>query len=112
MYKFRVWDKNNKNYLNESILQTITADGRLLIDGKEVSEDDYQVEPCTGFKCKNNENIYANDYIEFKLGLKMVQARVIYDHVGYYICEIRGGYMRFTQQDYTIIGNQNTNPIN
>mgnify|MGYP003350256860 CR=1 FL=1 len=64
------------------------------------------------FKSVDNQLIYVNDYIEFKLGLKMVQARVIYDHFGYYICEIRGGYMRFTQQDYTIIGNQNTNPVN
>ena len=112
MYKFRVWDKTNKKYLNELVLQTITSDGRLLIDGKEVSEDDYQVEPCTNFKSVDNQFIYVNDYIEFKLGLKMVRARVVYDNFGYWIYEIRGGCMVFNQQNYTIIGNQNTNPVN
>ena len=111
-YKFRVWDKVNNYYLSPLVRQAITHDGKLLIEGKEVSEDDYQVEPCTGFKCKNNEDIYVNDYVEFKLGLKMVRARVVYDNFGYWIYEIRGGCMVFNQQNYTIIGNQNTNPIN
>jgi len=112
MIKFRIWDKINKCYIDKSVRQAVSFDGKLLIEGKEVSEDDYQIEPCTNFKSVDNQLIYVNDYVEWRLGLKMVQARVTFNHFGFWVYEIRGGCMTFTQQDYTIIGNQNTNPLN
>ncbi len=117
--KFRVWDKKKNKYLDNSYAQAITNNGKLIIGDSDyyesftnTNEDDYIVEYCTGFKSINNEDIYVNDYVEYKLGLKMVRGRVVYDHFAYYVAEIRGGYMQFTQQNYTIIGNYNTNPIN
>jgi len=119
MIKFRVWDKKKNIYLNNSYAQAITNNGKLIIGDSDyytsftnTNEDDYIVEYCTGYKSVNNEDIYVNDYVEYKLGLKMVRARVVFNHFAYYVAEIRGGYMPFTQQDYTIIGNYNTNPVN
>lgn len=115
---FRIWDIKNKKYI-QNCAQAISARGKLLIgDGylinslKEVDPSDYIIEYCTGFKSLNGEDLYVNDYIEFKLGLKMVRARIIYDHFSFKLAEIRGGYMDFTQQGYTLIGNQNTAPVN
>jgi hypothetical protein len=117
--KFRVWDKKKNKYLDNSYAQAITNNGKLIIGDSDyyesftnTNEDDYIVEYCTGYKSVNNEYIYVNDYVEYKLGLKMVRGRVVYDNFGYWIYEIRGGCMVFTQQQYTIIGNQNSNPVN
>lgn len=116
--KFRVWDKKKNKYLDNSYAQAITNNGKLIIGDSDyyesftnTNEDDYIVEYCTGYKSINNEDIYVNDYVEYKLGLKMVRARVTFDHFSFWNVEICGGYMSFTQQKYTIIGNYNTNPV-
>ncbi len=107
---FRVWDKKNNRYLSDRC--AITNDGLLIkeiyyVDKFQVlNSDDYEVEYCTGYKDVDGKYLYVNDYIEFKLGLKMVQARIIYDHFAFRLAEIRGGYMEFTQQKYTLLGNR------
>jgi hypothetical protein len=118
MLKFRVWDIKNKKYV-ENCAKSITNHGKLLI-GKtyfydtftNTNPEDYVVEYCTGYKSVDGTDIYVNDYVEFKLGLKMVRARVVYDHFAFWVYEIRGGVMTFHKHDYKIIGNLNTNPVN
>lgn len=115
--KFRVWDKKNNKYLPESQF-AILDNGKLIVTHNgyyehftNTNQDDYVVEYCTGYKSVDGVDIYVNDYVEFKLGLKMVRARVTYDHFAFWIYEIRGGVMPFYKHDYKIIGNQNTNPV-
>ena len=116
--KFRVWDKKNNKYLPESQF-AILDNGKLIVTHSgyyehfsNTNQDDYIVEYCTGYKSADGAYIYVNDYVEFKLGLKMIKARVVYDNFAYWIYEIRGGVMPFCQRDYKIIGNQNTSPVN
>ena len=108
---FRVWDKKNNKYLHLNS-QAVTNMGELLIRDhsnleqyQKVNNDDYEIEYCTGYKDVDGKYLYVNDYISFQLGLKIVRARIIYDHFAFRIAEIRGGYMDFTQQKYTLLGN-------
>lgn len=111
---FRVWDKKNNRYLSDQ--SAITNDGLLIketyyVDKFQVlNSEDYVIEYCTGYKTVDGADIYVNDYVEFKLGLKMIRARVTYDHFAFWVYEIRGGVMPFYKHDYKIIGNQNLNP--
>lgn len=106
---FRVWDKKNNRYLSDQ--SAITNDGLLIketyyVDKFQVlNSDDYEIEYCTGYKDIDGKYLYVNDYVEFKLGLKMVQARIIYEHFGFWLYEIRGGVMPFYKYDYKITGN-------
>ena len=118
MLKFRVWDIKNKRYV-QNCAQAITNRGKLIISDSyfyqhftNTNQDDYVIEYCTDYKSSDGIDIYVNDYVEFKLGLKMVRARVVYDHFAFWVHEIRGGVMPFYKHDYKIIGNQNTNPVN
>lgn len=111
-FMFRVWDVVNKCYVDDKSNRLyIDSNGYLLINDRPVEDDKYLIEKCTGYKCVDGNYIYVNDYISYRLGLKIIRARVIYDHFGYHVAEICGGYMRFTQQEYTIIGNYNTSPV-
>lgn len=111
---FRVWDKKNNRYLSDQ--SAITNDGLFIketyyVDKFQVlNSEDYVIEYCTGYKTVDGTDIYVNDYVEFKLGLKMIRARVTYDHFAFWVYEIRGGVMPFYKHDYKIIGNQNLNP--
>lgn len=106
---FRVWDKKNNRYLSDQ--SAITNDGLLIketyyVDKFQVlNSEDYVIEYCTGYKTVDGTDIYVNDYVEYKLGLKMVRARILYDHFAFRLAEIRGGYIDFTQQKYTLLGN-------
>lgn len=113
---FRVWDKKNNKYL-DLYSQAVTNMGELLINDcsdlryyQKVNNNDYEVEYCTGYKDIDGKYLYVNDYVSFQLGLKIVRARIIYDHFAFRLAEIRGGYMDFTQQKYTLLGNNNENP--
>ena len=108
---FRVWDIKNKRYV-QNCTQAITNRGKLIISDSyfyqhftNTNQDDYVIEYCTGYKDVDGKYLYVNDYVEFKLGLKMVQARIIYDHFGFWLHEIRGGVMPFYKYDYKITGN-------
>lgn len=108
---FRVWDKKNNKYL-DLYSQAVTNMGELLINDcsdlryyQKVNKNDYEIEYCTGYKDIDGKYLYVNDYVEFKLGLKMVQARIIYEHFGFWLYEIRGGVMPFYKYDYKITGN-------
>ena len=115
--KFRVWDKKNQKYVGTSVPaitnlgELIFAKDKHLTQFDDVNSEDYVVEYCTGYKTVDGTDIYVNDYVEFKLGLKMVRARVTYDNFAFWVYEIRGGVMPFYKHDYKIIGNQNTNPV-
>ena len=106
---FRVWDKKNNRYLSDQ--SAITNDGLLIketyyVDKFQVlNNDDYEIEYCTGYKDVDGKYLYVNDYVSFQLGLKIVRARIIFDHFSFKIAEIRGGYMDFNQQKYTLLGN-------
>lgn len=111
--KFRVWDIKNNKYSPKSQF-AILDNGKLIVTlggyyehFTNTNQDDYLVEYCTGYKDKDNNPLYVNDYVEFKLGLKMVKARIIYDHFAFWLHEIRGGVMSFYKYDYKLIGNNN-----
>ena len=112
-FKFRVWDKKNNKYLTDQ--SAITNDGLLIketyyIDKFQVlNSDDYEIEYCTGYKDVDGKYLYVNDFVEFKLGLKMVRGRIIYDNFAFWVYEFRGGIMAFTQQKYISLGNYNEN---
>jgi len=108
---FRVWDIKNKRYV-QNCTQAITNRGKLIISDSDfyqhftnTNQDDYVIEYCTGYKDVDGKYLYVNDYVEYKLGLKMVRARILYDYFAFRLAEIRGGYMDFTQQKYTLLGN-------
>lgn len=115
---FRVWDKKNNKYLDLSN-QAITNMGELMIKTdelligdysnyklyKDLDSNDYEVEYCTGYKDIDGKYLYVNDYVEFKLGLKMVSARIVYEHFAFWLYEIRGGIMPFFKYNYKITGN-------
>ena len=112
---FRIWDIKNKKYI-QSCAQAISAKGKLLIgDGylinslKEVDPSDYIIEYCTGFKSLNGEDLYVNDYVEYKLGLKMIKGRIVFDNFRFWIYEVCGGCMEFNRHEYKVIGNYNKN---
>ena len=111
-FMFRVWDVVNKCYVDskQNIL-TIDSNGYLLINEMPVDDDKYIIEKCTGYKCVDGNYLYEGDYVEWKLGLKMVQARILFEHFCFWVYEVRGGCMLFNQQQYKLIGNKNTNPI-
>lgn len=108
---FRVWDNKNNRYLN-LLGQAITNMGELLLSEDPSSRqyinaniDDYLIEYCTGYKDVDGKYLYVNDYVEFKLGLKMVQAKIVYEHFGFWLYEIRGGMMPFYKYNYKVTGN-------
>jgi len=108
---FRVWDKKNNKYLQESQF-AILDNGKLIVTHSgyyehftNTNQDDYLVEYCTGYQDINGKYLYINDYVEYQLGLKRIRCRIIYDHFSFKLAEIRGGYMDFTQQKYTLVGN-------
>jgi len=108
---YRVRDKKNNRYSPKSQF-AILDDGKLIITlggyyehFTNTNQDDYLVEYCTGYKDVDGKYLYVNDYVEFQLGLKRIRCRIIYDHFSFKLAEIRGGYMDFTQQKYTLIGN-------
>jgi len=108
---FRVWDKKNNRYLY-LLGQALTNMGELLLSEDpnsgvyiKTNIDDYLIEYCTGYKDVDGKYLYINDYVEFQLGLKRIRCRILYDHFCFKLAEIRGGYMDFTQQKYTLIGN-------
>lgn len=110
---FRVWDKKKNKYSPKSQF-AILDNGKLIVTlggyyeyFTNTNQDDYIVEYCTGYNDKDNNPLYVNDYVEFKLGLKMVKARIIYDHFAFWLHEIRGGVMPFYQYDYKLIANSN-----
>ena len=115
---FRIWDIKNKKYVDNCAVAIsnrktlLIGDGYLFNSLKEINPENYCIEYSTGYKDINGKDLYVNDYVEYQLGLKRIRCRIIYDNFAFRLAEIRGGYMDFTQQEYTLIGNQNTAPVN
>lgn len=64
--KFRVWDKQSKEFSNKGF--SLTLDGKLLKFGQPLSnEKDYTVNVFTGIKDKYDKELYEDDIIEHTL---------------------------------------------
>lgn len=112
---FRVWDKKNNKYL-DLYSQAVTNMGELLINDcsdlryyQKVNKNDYEIEYCTGYKDVDGKYLYVNDYVEYKLGLKMIKGRIVFDNFRFWIYEVCGGCMEFNRHKYKVIGNYNKN---
>jgi len=130
--KYRIWSKNAQCYTHEpcypgsslhcasnyyldsdgNIVDFVTTIGGNQDDASkcDVDQEAYKIELCTGFKATNGEYLYEGDIVEFKLGLKMVKGRVVFNCFRFWIYEVCGGCMGFNQHEYKVIGNYNKNP--
>lgn len=130
--KYRIWSKNAQCYTHEpcypgsSLHCTsnyyLDSDGNIVdfittIGGdtdnatkEPVNQEDYTIEPCTGFKATNGEYLYVNDLVEFPLGTKISRGKIIYDHFCFWLVEPQGGVLKFDQKQYNYLGNYNKNP--
>ena len=129
--KYRIWSKKSECYTHEpcypgSSLHCasnyyLDSDGNLVdfvtsIGGNqddatksEVTQEDYTIELCTGFKATNGEYLYEGDIVEMPLGIKTTIGRIVYIHFGFMIYERTGGVLQFVQKPYTYLGNYNKN---
>jgi len=130
--KYRIWSKSSQCYTHEpcypgSSLHCasnyyLDSDGNIVdfittIGGDPdnatrgpIDQEDYVVEPCTGFKATDGEYLYVNDLVEFPLGIKTSRGKIIYDHFCFWIVERQGGVLKFDQKKYIRLGNFNVNP--
>ena len=132
MLKYRIWSKSSQCYTNDpaypgsslhcasnyyldqdgnlvDFITTIGGDPDNATKGP-IDQDDYVIEPCTGFKATDGQYLYVNDLVSFPLGIKTSRGKIIYDHFCFWIVERQGGVLKFDQKQYTRLGNANINP--
>lgn len=98
-FKFRVWDKEEKEYLQEGAL----IDSRTGFIVGYLDADCFIVEQCTGLKDKNGKLIFEGDVVRCITG---VVGKVVYFHAGFKVVfDIPMSYPCDIWEDQEIIGN-------
>ena len=123
-FKFRVWDKENFNYLEFEGFKKCEIEFNFDIDTNsiwiEFDKKKYDVLQCTGLKDKNGKLIYEGDIIQIPddydtYGMFACEKREIYFNEGGFRLKpkwdknSRGNWLEDTE-DFEVIGNIYENP--
>ena len=109
-FKFRVWDKENKTYLDEDYLW-LGSEGYAYDSQFQLSTIDFIIEQCTGLKDKNGKPIFEGDVVKCDIDfvpdgrVGLIRRVVFKDGAFQLISEDGGFYFIMGFHNYEIIGN-------
>ncbi len=106
--KFRVWDKDDKSFLDldSEHGEYFGPNGRAyLTEILEGLHEELIPQQFTGLKDKNRVDIYEGDFVKYRLANNEFVGKIVFAHFSWQVVENSGSFPLTTGLEYEIIGN-------